>query len=559
MKALLIGSLCAAIGLAAAQSFAQDPAWRPATPFQRVAATTNSPVTLSRPVPIASSDATGLAPASAPERPMPLFRAKTIDDDAPRLMPVGPSAETARQPGIAKPMNTSEPLAMPRPIETSTPSDNPVIVTGRRRLFGSPLAPGSGGGDVVATPDGSVNDCICDIVCEPCETENCRWGLLRRWRDSCVCCEDPCCLPRPRGWIRGEYLLWSTNGQNLPPMLTGENAPIRSPDQAGVLPLSPTLLGGDSESDWRSGGRVSLGFWFPRHCNWGVDASLFMLGRRSSDVSAGSDANGNPVLARPFFQPAFQDIAAGEAAELISYPGLVAGSVRFESSTRLWGAEANLRRRWCCGPRYWVDGFIGYRHLQLADTLNITEDITNLQFTPGLDTRRFVVRDQFATRNMFNGGQVGLEGEVKLLRRWFLAGNVKVALGNVHQIVDIDGSTTFVDSPVGTVTGRGGLLALASNIGRFERNEFAVVPEFGIKIGLDINDHWRVYAGYNLLYVSSVVRAGDQIDRVVNFAGMGPEPTNLNPAVVQPARPAVLFRQSDFWAQGGQFGVEYHW
>lgn len=568
MKSLLISSLCVAIGLTAARSFAQDPAWRPdgaAPAFQRVAATTNSPITLSRPVPIASTEATGLVPAAALDRATPVFRGKTNDDEPPRLIPVGPTADTARQPGVAKPMTTVETLAMPRSAETSGAPDSPVGIGGRRRFerFRPIYNSGPVSSEVVAQPGGTVGDCVCEVVCEPCGTDVCGCGLLRRLCDRFAwtgCCDDPCCLPRPRGWIRSEYLLWSISGQDMPPLLTGENAPIRSPDLAGVLPVSPILFGDDDQSEWRSGGRVALGFWFPRRCNWGLDASFFMLGRRDAQSQFSSDADGNPVLARPFFQPEFQGIAGGEAAELVAYPGLVAGTVQFDSTTRLWGADANLRHRWCCGPRYWVDCFVGYRHVQLADTININENLTNLQFTPGSgDTRGFMLHDQFSTRNLFNGVQVGFEGELKLFRRWFLAGNIKVALGNMHQSVNIDGSTTFVDSPVGTVTGRGGLFAQASNIGRFERNEFAVVPEFGIKIGLDINEHWRVYAGYNLLYISNVVRAGEQIDRVVNFAGMAPEPTNLNPPVVTPARPAVLFRQSDFWAQGGQFGVEYHW
>jgi hypothetical protein len=194
----------------------------------------------------------------------------------------------------------------------------------------------------------------------------------------------------------------------------------------------------------------------------------------------------------------------------------------------------------------------------LSDNLEMQEDITVLGAVGGVDTRRFLVSDEFSTRNRFHGGQFGLEGELRLLRRWFLAGNIKVALGSVHQTVDINGSTQFIDSPAGTVTGVGGLYALVSNIGHHEQNEFAVATEFGIKLGYDLTDHLRVYAGYNLLYLSSVVRAGEQIDRAVNV-NMIPTPTDRVPAVVAPVRPAVLFRHSDFWAQGGQFGLEYHW
>jgi len=68
------------------------------------------------------------------------------------------------------------------------------------------------------------------------------------------------------------------------------------------------------------------------------------------------------------------------------------------------------------------------------------------------------------------------------------------------------------------VVQQGGLLALPSNIGTQTRNRFAVIPELGVKVGYQLTDHIRVYAGYNFLYASSVVRPGNQIDPVINRA-----------------------------------------
>jgi hypothetical protein len=565
MKTLRIAGLTTLAALAATHCFAQELSWRPAseTPaFQRVAAPAAAPVTLSRPIPLSNTSdyPNATVPAVLLERPTPLFRAKNTDqDDVPRLLPVGPAAPAATQPGTAKPMTQSEALGMPRIVDTFTSPAPSVIysnvdsssgvgtVLGRRYLGAN-----AGGETIVNVPCDTGGDCgsSCVTDCGPC------WG--RRLREWAGCCDDPCCLPRSHAWLRGEFLLWNISGQHTPPLVTGENAPIRAPDAAGTLPLSPILAGDNDMFDSvRSGGRFAMGFWLPRRSCWGFDGSVFMLGRRSNSFQANSDSNGNPVLARPFFQPAFGGVAAGEAAELVAFPGLLAGGVSIDSSTRLWGVDANLRRKLCCGPRWWLDGFVGYRHIDLSDTIDINESLTVI--APGQERRGFLVNDHFATRNSFNGIQAGFEGELKILRRWFIAGNIKLGVGNMHELLNIDGSTAFLIPGQATQFGRGGLFALASNIGRHENNEFAFAPEVGLKIGFDINDHWRVYAGYNLLYLSRVARAGEQIDRVVNFVGMAPEPGNLNPPVVSPARPAVLFRQSDFWAQGGQFGVEYHW
>ncbi|MGG7379585.1 BBP7 family outer membrane beta-barrel protein, partial [Escherichia coli] len=58
----------------------------------------------------------------------------------------------------------------------------------------------------------------------------------------------------------------------------------------------------------------------------------------------------------------------------------------------------------------------------------------------------------------------------------------------------------------------GGLLALPSNIGNFQRNRFGVVPQVGLKVGYNLTDNLRVYVGYDFLWWCNVVRPGDQID-----------------------------------------------
>lgn len=130
-----------------------------------------------------------------------------------------------------------------------------------------------------------------------------------------------------------------------------------------------------------------------------------------------------------------------------------------------------------------------------------------------------------------------------------------MALGDAHQEVRIAGSTVFTDPVGNSVRQPGGLLALPTNMGSYSRDKFAVVPELGINVGRQLTDHLRVYVGYNLLYWSSVVRPGDQIDFVVNPTQL---PTPAGPGVlVGPARPAFSFRDTDFWAQGVNLGVEF--
>jgi hypothetical protein len=121
----------------------------------------------------------------------------------------------------------------------------------------------------------------------------------------------------------------------------------------------------------------------------------------------------------------------------------------------------------------------------------------------------------------------------------------------------IDGWSNFSSSQAQNGMVGSGQLALPSNIGSFGQNRFAVVPETGINFGYALTRHIRLTFGYTLLYWSSVFRAGDQIDRGVN-------PTELAALVGQgtltgPARPNFTFHNTDFWAQGLNFGLQFRY
>jgi hypothetical protein len=81
------------------------------------------------------------------------------------------------------------------------------------------------------------------------------------------------------------------------------------------------------------------------------------------------------------------------------------------------------------------------------------------------------------------------------------------------------------------------------------------VPEAQLQVGYTLQSGVRLFAGYEAMYISNVVRPGDQIDTTVNFTG--------NPVVTPgtvltgAARPAPQFNGSSFWAQGFKLGGSY--
>jgi hypothetical protein len=169
-----------------------------------------------------------------------------------------------------------------------------------------------------------------------------------------------------------------------------------------------------------------------------------------------------------------------------------------------------------------------------------------------------LVFDDFATRNQFYGAQLGLDWEWRH-NRWIVDLRGKLGLGVTHQEININGGQVILPAAGGPPqTFVGGLLALPSNIGRFERDRFSLVPELSVNLGYQFADHWTAYVGYTFLAWTNVVRPGDQIDRVLdinqipNFRG-----TN-NPPAPQ-VRPIVPFKETTFWAQGLNIGLEYKW
>jgi len=333
----------------------------------------------------------------------------------------------------------------------------------------------------------------------------------------------------------GEYLLWWFKNGSVPPLVTaGGDGVLGSP---GTRVLLDDL---DFDDDVRHGGRFSLGYQFAANPEIGIKAGFFFLADRSSEVRF--SASDDPILARPFFS-----ITTGApSAFLVNSPGEAAGTIIVESSTSLWGADVNLTAARIAAERFHLTALAGFRFLSLEDELKISDPFLTFGNTVGL-------QDEFRTDNRFYGGQVGLESGMHL-GRLAVDFRGRLALGLIHQVADINGYTNVL-SPTGTTTiFQGGLLALRSNIGRRSQDELAFIPEVGLNVGWQWTPWLKLTAGYSFLWISTVARAGEQIDPVVNESQF---PIRAGGApLVGPARPAFNFFETDFWAQGLSFGLE---
>jgi hypothetical protein len=354
---------------------------------------------------------------------------------------------------------------------------------------------------------------------------------------------------------RAEYLYWWTDGMYTPALVsTSPNGTTR--ENAGVLgvPGTEVLFGRDGLNDeGRSGGRLSLGYWFDGgHCH-AVEGDYWALGDGDDDFFASSP--GVPILARPFY-----DVLEGtESSQLVAFPDVLSGSVTVDSETRLQGA--GLRKRWnicgtdwcdpCDGYGWRYDVTAGYRFMRLDDHLSVREDLTS---TDTANPGSFVVFDQFRTKNVFHGGEVGAVFEGRH-GRWSYEFLGRLAIGGTRSNVSINGFTDITEVNGGTVRYRGGLLSQRTNIGEYERQSLAVVPEIGATVGLQLTSVWRLTCGYTFLYWSNVARSGHQIDRDINPNLLAPEATPF----AGPLRPEFQFNDTDFWAMGLNVGLDARW
>jgi hypothetical protein len=344
-----------------------------------------------------------------------------------------------------------------------------------------------------------------------------------------------------RVWVGAEYLYWWVRGNQIPPLIGRVPASLVGTE---LPPGAITPLFGDSKlrfEEGSSGGRFTLGSWLDDgECN-GVEGSFFYLAQRHIHFAA--SGAGDPVVG-----PIFFDATNGRETIITpAFPSRATETTSASATEHLWGAELNYRTHLVTFGHSPLDLLAGVRYLDHENSVAIDSAIDFL----GSGTRSF--HDSFEARNRFYGGQLGAsldlhEGPWSLL----LVG--KLGLGGVVESVNITGFTAdnFAGLPPRIFSG--GILTATSNLGKHTHSTFAFLPEFTANLGYQITSQLRVFVGYNLLVLEHAVYPGDAMD-VVNPANIRGLIVN-NPSNI--IRPLGNFREERLWAQGLNFGLEFH-
>lgn len=395
---------------------------------------------------------------------------------------------------------------------------------------------------------------------------------------------EPCVFPliaepEPGGcryWVGGEYLLWWLKDAPVPAPLVSTGPYEERSTAALNQPGTEVLLGGAPvATPVHSGLRIWAGSWLGEG-NIGVEVGYLYVGTTSRHLSVGtSGLPGSANLAVPYSDNNGAGREGGTPGETVfvlpgplqdngkAIPGFQ-GSFTLGVSDFLQGAEANGLLRGFVGEHWSLAPLLGFRWLQVQEELSFsaaTAGVPSSFFTG----QYYNLFDRFGANNNFYGGQLGLRAQYHW-GRVFVQSGVKVALGDVHERVSVDGAGQtssgnlfFHTTGTGGQMFPGGVFAQPSNIGPHVRDTFSVLPDVAVNIGYELTSWARLTIGYNFLALSNLARPGDQIDRVINSTRTGlaavSQATAGTPPPSGPTAPTFAFHDSSFWAQGLTFGL----
>ena len=350
-------------------------------------------------------------------------------------------------------------------------------------------------------------------------------------------------------WARCEYTLGRIREAPLPiPLVTTGSTKDKSPGAIGQ-PSTVVLLG-NAGVGYKviSGLRFEFGGWLDSQNILGLEASGFVQETRVNHFSAASDNTGTPLIALPFVN---QTPGTGvESGQLISNPAKLTGNVMVSSTMQRWGTEVNGVFCFYRRPGLEFRLLSGMRYEDLRENLHLSARLANL-----VTNTNTSLDDHFNTRNQFFGAQIGasMHTQRNLLS---LDVTTKIALGDTHQVVEIQGASRQSGEKASSAGFfPGGLFAQPSNLGRTAANPFVAIPSIEFKLGYQITPRLRAFLGYDFLYWNEVVRPGNQIDRNINLT-QSPILGITKGVLSGSAVPAPFFNRSGVWAQDVNFGLE---
>ena len=352
------------------------------------------------------------------------------------------------------------------------------------------------------------------------------------------------------GAARVEYLMWFSRGRSAPPLVTTSPAGTTAVPMPACCPTPRCCM-----ATTRRSARTCAAACGSRSAGcWPTNAPGSKAG---SGASRTAPSGSSPMHRLPDpGPPVFQRPCCGvEDALLVTYPGITAdGGVNVLSKNDMFVG----RRLDSAAP----GPTTAARESTSWPAINSPASTTSSASPTcsGRSIRRAAFPSarspRFPTSSRRRTSSTGLQVGMLFERRkgcWSVEALGKIGLGNMRQRVAVRGHTITTEPapfPLGT---EGGMLALPSNIGEYQRNQFAFIPELNVNLCYNLSPCWKLMVGY---YVHLLQRrgAGRQSDR-----SRGQLLADSRPHRSATIGRGSAFNNSDFLIQGVNVGAEYRW
>jgi hypothetical protein len=364
-------------------------------------------------------------------------------------------------------------------------------------------------------------------------------------------------------WISAGYTMsWFKAEHPAGPLATTGAVTDTVPGAIGQ-PGTASLFGtNNTDYGMFSGVKAEIGFYLDPKDQTSVELSGFYMAPNHVRASDKSDANGDQIIARPFY-----NVLTGSQSDFLdSFPGLFAGGVTVDSRSELFGSELNLRQNVYGFNKIHADGLFGLRYASLRESLTIQDQFQPLAFNtltfggpsdfvnPGSTV---VDQDRFQTTNDFYGAQIG--GRIQWEEDWFVVGVFgKAAFGVTNETVDITGESALYVPGAAPQSIAGGVLTAPSNIGTANKAVFGFMPEVGANLAVNVTKNIQLTATYSFLYWNQVARPQGQVDMAVN-QNLVPTNNTFGLPLTGSVRPTLNFSDESFWTNTITLGVTIHY
>ncbi len=438
-----------------------------------------------------------------------------------------------------------------QPVSTFVGDDSPEEPQANFPVYSSEL----GGTDFANFVAGTGESCGkgCGGACGG---KGCSFG--GKCRAGCDC---PLCRHRAftsRAFVGFEFLQWWDRSRSIPPLVTTDasTTPINNgaPNfvpialtnpAAGISPDSRLLFGGqDIGGKVQSGGRLTAGLWLDDEHSRALGVKAY--GNEGFSLKQNFSSDGTQPLGLSFFNTDPLNVGFGEDALIIAHDNFGLnrnGSVDITSQNEFIGGEVFYRSLLDSGCNYRLDALFGYQYARVNDDLLMRSTINDVN-----SGDVFTFNDLFDVSNSYNAGFLGAQTEF-YKNNFTLSMLGKISLGNMRQKATIAGSNT-----ANGIETDGGLYAQPfTNIGEHSRDITVWSPEANFKLAYAVTHDLSFSIGYTFIYWNKMALAGDQLDRNVNATQLS------GGGLIGPGDPTFNFRDTDYWLQTIDFGVNWRY